>query len=196
MRLSLVMLVASLALARAQDKCPRPDEIAPCQCRTRGPSIQVRWAASFLDILYIITITTKDPNSPHKYPVSIQPHPSERAGSRANDIHLNVLTLLFLKRFPVPIVTKHLISTSLELERACPWLHPVLASPHWWGPWWHCSQISHVHTSTSATATVKVSTKSWGIFTIFSLLKVSPSAFAQFFLLKKRVHFKNWGQCF
>ena len=42
MRLSLVMLVASLALARAQDKCPRPDEIAPCQCRTRGPSIQVR----------------------------------------------------------------------------------------------------------------------------------------------------------
>ena len=23
-------------------RCPRPDEIAPCQCRTRGPSIQVR----------------------------------------------------------------------------------------------------------------------------------------------------------
>ena len=23
-------------------KCPRPDEIAPCQCRTRGPTIQVR----------------------------------------------------------------------------------------------------------------------------------------------------------
>ena len=42
MRLSLVMVVAGLALARAQDKCPRPDEIAPCQCRTRGPSIQVR----------------------------------------------------------------------------------------------------------------------------------------------------------
>ena len=26
----------------AEDTCPRPDEIAPCQCRTRGPSIQVR----------------------------------------------------------------------------------------------------------------------------------------------------------
>ncbi len=25
-------------------RCPRPDEIAPCQCRTRGPTIQVRYA--------------------------------------------------------------------------------------------------------------------------------------------------------
>ena len=23
------------------DRCPRPEEIAPCQCRTRGPTIQV-----------------------------------------------------------------------------------------------------------------------------------------------------------
>ena len=31
-------LMLTLALA---DKCPRPEEIAPCQCRTRGPTIQV-----------------------------------------------------------------------------------------------------------------------------------------------------------
>ena len=40
-----VLLVAGLTAAQdgnTGSRCPRPDEIAPCQCRTRGPSIQVR----------------------------------------------------------------------------------------------------------------------------------------------------------
>ena len=37
-----VMVVTVVTVAAQEDKCPRPDEIAPCQCRTRGPSIQVR----------------------------------------------------------------------------------------------------------------------------------------------------------
>ena len=42
MRVLLFPLLVCL-VAGQEDKCPRPDEIAPCQCRTRGPSIQVRW---------------------------------------------------------------------------------------------------------------------------------------------------------
>ena len=39
----MVVMVGMMVRVEAQeDKCPRPDEIAPCQCRTRGPSIQVR----------------------------------------------------------------------------------------------------------------------------------------------------------
>lgn len=123
---------------------PRRDRAVPVQNQGSLHTSQVsNLLPSFPDILSLITI--KDTNSPHKYPF----HSSERAGSRANDIYLNVLTLLFLKRFPVPIVTKHLLSASLGLglERACPWLHPVCsvpASPHWWGPWRHCSQISRL----------------------------------------------------
>ena len=30
------------AFSRSKSSCPRPDEIAPCQCRIRGPTIQVR----------------------------------------------------------------------------------------------------------------------------------------------------------
>ena len=37
-------LMLTLALA---DKCPRPEEIAPCQCRTRGPTIQVYLVRKF-----------------------------------------------------------------------------------------------------------------------------------------------------
>ena len=37
-----VMVVTVVRVEALEDKCPRPDEIAPCQCRTRGPSIQVR----------------------------------------------------------------------------------------------------------------------------------------------------------
>ena len=37
-----VMVVVVVTVGAQEDKCPRPDEIAPCQCRTRGPSIQVR----------------------------------------------------------------------------------------------------------------------------------------------------------
>ena len=91
---------------------PGRDRAVPVQNQGALHTSQV--SSPFPDILSLITI--KDTNSPHKYPF----HPSERAGSRANDIHLNVLTLLFLKRFPVPIVTKHLLSASLGLERACP----------------------------------------------------------------------------
>ena len=42
--LGTVVSVAILTCLVAADseRCPRPDEIAPCQCRTRGPSIQVR----------------------------------------------------------------------------------------------------------------------------------------------------------
>ena len=31
------------AFSRSKSSCPRPDEIAPCQCRVRGPTIQVRY---------------------------------------------------------------------------------------------------------------------------------------------------------
>ena len=37
-----VIVMGMMGSASGEDKCPRPDEIAPCQCRTRGPSIQVR----------------------------------------------------------------------------------------------------------------------------------------------------------
>ena len=30
------------AFSRSKGSCPRPDELAPCQCRVRGPTIQVR----------------------------------------------------------------------------------------------------------------------------------------------------------
>ena len=127
---------------------------------------------SFPYILSLITI--KDTNSPHKYP--FHPHPSKRAGSRANDIHLNVLTLLFLKRFPVPIVTKHLLSASLWLESGegvsvtppCA-LCPPLRIDEVHGDIVH---RFHMLTPLPEPRTVKVSTKSWGIFTIFSLLKL------------------------
>jgi len=33
---------AEAEVVGGEGRCPRPDEIAPCQCRTRGPSIQVR----------------------------------------------------------------------------------------------------------------------------------------------------------
>ena len=38
----LLVVTAVVRVGAQEDKCPRPDEIAPCQCRTRGPSIQVR----------------------------------------------------------------------------------------------------------------------------------------------------------
>ena len=38
----IVIVMGMMSSALGEDKCPRPDEIAPCQCRTRGPSIQVR----------------------------------------------------------------------------------------------------------------------------------------------------------
>ena len=37
-----LLLVMMESTEGVEDRCPRPDEIAPCQCRTRGPSIQVR----------------------------------------------------------------------------------------------------------------------------------------------------------
>lgn len=41
-----LLLTASTAAAAStgsdMSECPRPDEIAPCQCRMRGPSVQVR----------------------------------------------------------------------------------------------------------------------------------------------------------
>ena len=37
-----VIAMVTLRSASGEDTCPRPGEIAPCQCRTRGPSIQVR----------------------------------------------------------------------------------------------------------------------------------------------------------
>jgi len=45
MRFSWAPLALMLTVAAA-NRCPRPDEIAPCQCRTRGPAIQVRCAQS------------------------------------------------------------------------------------------------------------------------------------------------------
>ena len=45
--LAFVLFLSSLASAQT-DKCPRPEEIAPCQCRTRGPTIQVRCTNSMM----------------------------------------------------------------------------------------------------------------------------------------------------
>ena len=42
MRALVALIVLLVMETSAEDRCPRPDEIAPCQCRTRGPSIQVR----------------------------------------------------------------------------------------------------------------------------------------------------------
>ena len=42
-----LLLVMMESTEGVEDRCPRPDEIAPCQCRTRGPSIQVRWGSLF-----------------------------------------------------------------------------------------------------------------------------------------------------
>lgn len=42
MRALVALFMLLVMEASAEDRCPRPDEIAPCQCRTRGPSIQVR----------------------------------------------------------------------------------------------------------------------------------------------------------
>ena len=36
----LTFLLSSLLVAAQDDRCPRPEAIAPCQCRTRGPTIQ------------------------------------------------------------------------------------------------------------------------------------------------------------
>lgn len=41
-------LLASEAFGQDSDQCPRPEEIAPCQCRTRGPTIQVRCTNSMM----------------------------------------------------------------------------------------------------------------------------------------------------
>ncbi len=37
------------------NRCPRPDEIAPCQCRTRGPTIQVRYYTYYIPTYYVYT---------------------------------------------------------------------------------------------------------------------------------------------
>ena len=37
-----VLVLGAGRAAEDKDRCPRPDEIAPCQCRTRGPTIQVK----------------------------------------------------------------------------------------------------------------------------------------------------------
>ena len=42
LKVTVAMMVTVVTVGAQEDKCPRPDEIAPCQCRTRGPSIQVR----------------------------------------------------------------------------------------------------------------------------------------------------------
>ena len=42
MRALVALFMLLVMEASGEDRCPRPDEIAPCQCRTRGPSIQVR----------------------------------------------------------------------------------------------------------------------------------------------------------
>ena len=44
--LPLLLLLLGGSDAAAADRCPRPDEIAPCQCRTRGPAIQVRFVTT------------------------------------------------------------------------------------------------------------------------------------------------------
>jgi len=43
-----VVMIVMAVVAAEVDRCPRPDEIAPCQCRTRGPSIQVRCVNSMM----------------------------------------------------------------------------------------------------------------------------------------------------
>ena len=35
-------LLLFVVIVVVRGRCPPPDDIAPCQCRTRGPSIQVR----------------------------------------------------------------------------------------------------------------------------------------------------------
>ncbi|CAB4068071.1 unnamed protein product [Lepeophtheirus salmonis] len=57
--LSLFML--GYSHSQGQEKCPRPDEIAPCQCRTRGPSIQVRNAFAGIED-FITELYIKEPN--------------------------------------------------------------------------------------------------------------------------------------
>ena len=41
------------AFSRSKGSCPRPDEIAPCQCRIRGPTIQVRYEVKLAAIIKV-----------------------------------------------------------------------------------------------------------------------------------------------
>ena len=65
----------NLALA---DKCPRPEEIAPCQCRTRGPTIQVLHKNPDLilksSVFYLGGIETQFLNSKLKSNDDFSPH--------------------------------------------------------------------------------------------------------------------------
>ena len=55
--ISLLSLV-NPSLAIQDDRCPRPEAIAPCQCRTQGPTIQGKYivlhigAGSFSEVLF------------------------------------------------------------------------------------------------------------------------------------------------
>ena len=46
--ITLILTMANMALAVQEDRCPRPEEIAPCQCRMRGPTIQIRCTNSMM----------------------------------------------------------------------------------------------------------------------------------------------------
>ena len=47
--LYLFLLFVLTSQVRGQTgRCPRPEVIAPCQCRTRGPTIQVRCTNSLM----------------------------------------------------------------------------------------------------------------------------------------------------
>ena len=41
-----LLLMVTPSLAVQDEQCPRPEAIAPCQCRTRGPSIQGKYSQS------------------------------------------------------------------------------------------------------------------------------------------------------
>ena len=46
--LFLLFILTSEVVRGQVGRCPRPEAIAPCQCRTRGPTIQVRCTNSLM----------------------------------------------------------------------------------------------------------------------------------------------------
>ena len=51
----LISVLSSLvnpSLALQDDRCPRPEAIAPCQCRTRGPTIQGKYIVFHIGARY------------------------------------------------------------------------------------------------------------------------------------------------
>ena len=46
--LSITSVLLLSLLSQVMGQCPRPEDIAPCQCRTRGPTIQVRCTNSLM----------------------------------------------------------------------------------------------------------------------------------------------------